>query len=124
MREREQSTLARRGFLRGLSALPLIGGSVALIGQPTAAAMPVTDELRWAYKDWLYMEHRMLSFELAGHDWKRTADYERAFTGGVTHGWHMQWSGNGNRGPAGRTDAPQPSTRAAVILSAAGVPLA
>ena len=31
----------RRDFLRSLAALPLIGGSVALIGQPVAAATPV-----------------------------------------------------------------------------------
>ena len=120
----ERPTLARRGFLSGLASLPLIGGGVTLIGQPTAAAVPVTDDLRWAYKEWLYMEHRMLSYELAGHRQSASADYERCFTGNVATGWHMQWAGQGNRGPAGWIDAPQPSTRAAVILSAAGVPLA
>ena len=37
--------LARRGFLRGLAHLLLIGGGVTLIGNPTAAAEPVTEEL-------------------------------------------------------------------------------
>ncbi len=36
----------RRGFLRGLATLPLIGGGVTLIGNPTrAAAEPVTEDL-------------------------------------------------------------------------------
>lgn len=36
---------SRRGFLRGLVSLPLIGGGVTLIGAPTAAATPVTPDL-------------------------------------------------------------------------------
>jgi hypothetical protein len=35
----------RRGFLRGLTAFPLIGGGVTLIGNPTAAAEPVSRDL-------------------------------------------------------------------------------
>ena len=30
----------RRTFLRGLASLPLIGGSIVILGQPTAAAVP------------------------------------------------------------------------------------
>jgi hypothetical protein len=30
-----------RRFLHGLTTLPLVGGGVTLIGQPTAAAVPV-----------------------------------------------------------------------------------
>lgn len=131
MRSREQSSLPRRGFLSGLTALPLIGGGVSLIGQPTAAAVPVTDGLLWSYKSWLHMEHRMLSFELAGYDKDKSEHIERSFAALVPpaqqvpgFNWHIQWSRPGSRGPAGWIDAPQPSTRAAVILSAAGVPLA
>jgi hypothetical protein len=111
----------RRGFLRGLATLPLIGGSVALMGQPSAAAVPVTDDLMHSYKSWLYMEHKMLSYEIAGHDYEKSLHVEDMFYLGMPGDkWHFQWSG---RGPAGWIDAPQPSTRAAVILSAAGVPL-
>ena len=39
---RERSPMPRRSFLAGLASLPLIGGSVTLLGQPTAAATPVT----------------------------------------------------------------------------------
>ena len=46
----------RRAFLRGLATLPLIGGSVALIGNPTAAAVPATPELLADYADFLGLE--------------------------------------------------------------------
>lgn len=122
---------SRRGFLSGLASLPLIGGSVALLGQPTAAATPVTEALLWSYRHWLHMEHRMLSYEMADHDVKRAGQIEDGFSYILSDGsrvpnldWHMQWSGQpGARGPAGWITAPQPSSRAAVILSAAGVPL-
>ena len=111
----------RRSFLRGLAALPLIGGGVTLIGNPTAAAVPVSRELMNSYASWLVMEHRMLCYELSDHQPDRRRDLERAFWPNSPGGlWHFQWQG---RGPAGWVDAPQPSTRAAVILSAAGVPV-
>ena len=50
--------LERRSFLRGLASLPLIGGGVTLIGNPTAAAVPVTDALHARYTAWLAHEHR------------------------------------------------------------------
>ena len=114
----------RRTFLRGLASLPLIGGGVTLIGNPTAAAVPVTLDLMHGYASWLFMEHRMVSYELADYQRDLARDIERAYwpnTPGAD--WHFQWSGQGSRGPAGWIDAPQPSTRAAVVLSAAGVPL-
>lgn len=46
----------RRGFLRGLAGLPLIGGAVTLIGNPVAAAEPITDDLRARYLGWLARE--------------------------------------------------------------------
>lgn len=45
-----------RGFLRGFVSLPLIGG-VTLIGEPTAAAVPVTIGLMTRYVAWLAREH-------------------------------------------------------------------
>ena len=53
----------RRTFLRGLTTLPLIGGSVALLGSPTRAAEPVTEELLDSYSEWLYYERRLLCEE-------------------------------------------------------------
>jgi hypothetical protein len=71
----------RRGFLRGLVHLPLIGGGITLIGAPSAVAEPVTKDLLYSYKSWLQMEHPRLN------DWE---------------------------------SQPQPSTRAAGVLSAVG----
>ena len=52
-------------FLAGLTRLPLIGGSVALLGQPSAVAQPATRQILEAYKSWLHLEHRVLSHEIA-----------------------------------------------------------
>ncbi|WP_237479250.1 hypothetical protein [Lichenibacterium dinghuense] len=110
----------RRAFLRGLASLPLIGGSVALIGNPSAAAVPVSRYLLDSYMDFLAIELRETVIQSRethaareGHPdcpWVREAT-ER-------HMWaperpHMR----------GLLDASgRPSARAAVILSAAGVP--
>ncbi|MDP4024049.1 hypothetical protein Q8W71_15575 [Methylobacterium sp. NEAU 140] len=51
---------SRRGFLRGLTTLPLIGGGVTLIGQPTHAATPITPGLLATYSNWLYHERMYL----------------------------------------------------------------
>src|SRR5215203_3733402 len=61
-----KALLQRRGFLRGLVSLPLIGGGVTLIGSPTAAAVPVTKELLDSYDAWLFYERRYLHFERYG----------------------------------------------------------
>ena len=100
----------RRSFLRGLAALPLVGGAVTLIGQPTAAAVPATPRLLEAYRNWLHMERRMLAWELSEGD-------HHAFDV-LMH----QFRPN-DAGALFHDDASPPSTRAAVILSAAGVPL-
>lgn len=56
----------RRGFLRGLALLPLIGGSVNLIGNPTAAAEPITPGMLATYAAWLHYEHRSLMHASCG----------------------------------------------------------
>lgn len=115
---------SRRGFLRGLTMLPLIGGGVTLIGNPTATAVPVSQKLIDSYKAWLHFEHRMLSYEMAGYDQEVAQFVEDCHhTTNDGGGWHFQWSVPGARGPAGWIDAPQPSTRAALVLSAVGCPL-
>ena len=50
----------RRGFLRGLVSLPLIGGGVTLIGSPSAVAAPVTGGTIATYIAWLHFEQRYL----------------------------------------------------------------
>lgn len=61
--ERETYANGRRGFLRGLVTLPLIGGGVTLIGNPTAAAEPITDALLDSYDAWLEYERRYLQWQ-------------------------------------------------------------
>ena len=101
----------RRGFLSGLAGLPLIGGSVALIGSPTRADVIVTPDLLATYDAFLDLERRHLNWERA----KGNGDEFRALMG-------MTFLDN----PAGSFDfvgdrgGVAPSARAAVLLSAAG----
>lgn len=116
---------ARRGFLRALAVLPLIGGGMKLIGNPIGVAAPASRDLLLSYKAWLHYEHRMVSYELAGYDLGTAHWIENyiAHDGEGAH-WHFQWVGvPGAQGPAGWQSAPQPSTRAALVLSAVGCPL-
>ncbi len=111
----------RRAFLSGLSQLPLIGGGVAIIGAPTASAEPVTDDLMHSYKNWLFFEHRMLSHELARYDEPLAREIERSFlcrNGGAR--WHFRHQAREGSRLADWESQPQPSSRAAVVLSAVG----
>jgi hypothetical protein len=56
--------ILRRGFLRQLCTLPMLGGGVALLGAPTAVAEPVTPDLVDAYRRWLELEHYLLMEEM------------------------------------------------------------
>ena len=58
--------IPRRTFLGQLAGLPFVGGSIALIGQPSAVAAPVTPSLLEAYKTFLDHERRALAWEMAG----------------------------------------------------------
>ena len=96
----------RRGFLRGLATLPLIGGGVTLIGNPTAAAEPVTLDLFHAYNTWLELERRYLC-----HECEALWPPARI----------MAWDPNNAGGRYHRyRENPPPSNRAAVVLSAVG----
>ena len=100
--------LARRGFLRGLAHLPLIGGGVTILGNPTGAAEPVTEGLLDTYATWLEMERRFLNWQRASFNPATFRELEGVF--------HMN-------NPAGRFHTgsePPASTRAAVVLAAVG----
>jgi len=94
---------ARRGFLRGLATLPLIGGGVTLIGDPVRAAEPATPEMLASYQVWLVMEERYLAAETGRRGFNPNTP------GGMYH-----WRSHGE--PPG----PHPSSRAAVVLAAVG----
>ena len=109
----------RRGFLRGLASLPLIGGGVALIGQPTAAAVPVTDDMLATYQSWLGWERLKVLGLLhgRGNAGRRFSDLPVNDTA-----WHWHHDGF-----TFGMDLDHPlleaGRRAPVILSAAGVPI-
>ena len=112
----------RRTFLRGLASLPLIGGGVTLIGNPTAAAVPVTDTLIERYQLFLAMEAREALIECRERRCIREGNPDQVVT-------MRDWTERcvfapDNPWMQGLLDAGgRPSSRAAVILSAAGVPI-
>ena len=101
----------RRGFLRGLVTLPLIGGGVTLIGNPTAAAEPITPKLLACYSNWLHMERRLVCMEMFPELGPRAEDFILHSTG--ANNFHF---------PHGKAwnEAQQPSSRAALVLSTVG----
>jgi hypothetical protein len=115
-------TLPRRGFLRQLASLPLIGGGVSIIGSPRGVAEPVTENLMQAYKTWLHYEHRLLSREISELPELVAyyGDRRRSFNAieplisfvdiGEARNYHFPSAGH----------RPSPSTRAALVLSAVG----
>jgi hypothetical protein len=103
---------SRRGFLSGLATLPLIGGSVALIGSPSAVAIEPSPALLREYHNWLAYERWWTATEL-GHN----ADTEYFSFFGPAHRWHRDRSGGEPWAPL---PAIPPSTRAALVLSAVG----
>ena len=98
----------RRGFLRGLVSLPLIGGGVTLIGSPSAVAEPACERLMAQYVNWLAYEWSRASLEIYGSDRSLWLPLY-----GAAYRWHRE------RGD--RVDMPvPPSTRAALVLAAVG----
>ena len=104
----------RRAFLASLAALPMLGGGVKLIGQPTAPAVPVTTGPLRNYEAWLAWERFQLQTELWGRD---AATKCTTFLAVNLPGeqWHNPWRD-------GET-CPEASTRDALVLSAVGCPL-
>ena len=112
----------RRGFLRGLVSLPLIGGGVTLIGSPSAVAAPITDTLLGEYADWLVYEHSDLMRERFGQDNPRATQEWRARFGRAFD-WHRARGHFCRSEPDGALlgDGKSfPSTRAALVLATVG----
>ena len=104
----------RRTFLRGLATLPLIGGSVALIGKPTAAAVPVTEDLLYSYNQWLFYERRLLCVEQFGMRGGKGSSMMESFVPHCDDNFHFPDH------PTKWTDVPKPSTRAAIVMATVG----
>jgi len=113
----------RRGFLRALAGLPLIGGGVTLIGQPTAVAEPVTIDLLEAYKTWLHYELRFLCWEMADDravialkypELAEATDRGERYSAIKSRFEYVGQSGSYHPAPLAA------STRAALVLSAVG----
>jgi hypothetical protein len=112
--------LQRRGFLRGLAALPLIGGGVTLIGNPTKAAVLPSRELIETYRSWLAAEFAEVHAEMTRWDYApdEFSDCRERFT--------REWGRDLYHMPIDAViDANvrngAPSGRAAVVMAAVGL---
>lgn len=111
----------RRGFLRSLATLPLIGGSVAVLGDPVASAAPITEQLLNRYDAWLEIERAHLRIELFGGRKHGLASRFELVWHDTEKGEIFDFDRVGLIGSGHRRGEPLPSTRAAVVLSAVGV---
>lgn len=113
--EHEPEPANRRLFLRALAALPMIGGGVTLIGDPTGVAASPSRDLLARYSEWLRIERDILHREMfPGVD----PAVARVLSDGGAHASVVEFFvPDGFRS---WRDAPQPSTRAALVLSAVG----
>ncbi|MCJ2031265.1 hypothetical protein MKK50_18015 [Methylobacterium sp. J-043] len=117
---------SRRGFLRGLVSLPLIGGGVTLIGSPSAVAEPVTLALMYRYRDWLATEYGETLIEMEPLTHPQRLSHPHVMPD--AQAWRREWCRE-NWTIADRATDPDrfrqppahaPSTRAALVLSAVG----
>lgn len=104
----------RRAILRALTTLPLVGGAVSLIGVPSAVAEPVTPRLLAGYADWLLAERRILLHEIVPDPDHRAAMRYQYFGNSEVERFHCPGF------PTSWRDMPQPSGRAALVLSTVG----
>lgn len=111
---------ARRGFLRGLLSLPLIGGGVTLIGQPTAAAVPVTSDLLEHYQAFLLAE---AAETISERDLLRHPEHPYLLEHRRQWCREMRWYDGADARPEIMTHvrAAPAGSRAAVVLAAAGI---
>jgi hypothetical protein len=124
------SAPSRRGFLYGLTSLPLLGGALEVLGHPVAAATPVTPALMRRYRDFLSRElltaHAEIDQMLA--PWRHFGPQRMERWDLADPATFVDRIGPVTfvcaEGPATQAVALRPpSTRAALVLSAAGVPL-
>ena len=105
----------RRSLLRGAFQLSILGASVPLVTRRVFAGEPtlITRDLLSSYNAWLHYEHRLLAMEMYP---ELGADADRWIPGNnMGAQWHFR-----STWPQTWEDLPQPSTRAALVLSAVG----
>lgn len=111
--------IQRRGFLRGLAALPLIGGGVTLIGAPTQAAILPSRELLERYRMWIAAEHAEVHAEMTR--WNYPPDEFSNHRERLTREWGRDLYHQPIDELVDLTvRSARPSTRAAVVLAAVG----
>ncbi len=98
---------SRRGFLRGLTTLSLIGGGVTLIGAPTAAT-PITPGLLATYSAWLHYERALL--------YHVSLESDSEFIPAMNPAFRFHFPRGGDAEENGR----RAQERAAVVLAAVG----
>ncbi len=115
----QNTIIARRSILKGLAAVPLIGGAfVGMIGRADAFD-PADLRILNAYSNWLYSERRYLCREMwpaYGDD----ADVWIPMNTGVDHYHAPLWNG-GRLDDYDPSSAAAPSTRAVAVLKAVGI---
>lgn len=108
--ERARLDASRRGFLRDLTALPLAGDVVTLVGNPTGVAEPASPQLLGCYLEWLRLEREAVQdLLLPGSD--PYAVVSMLPGAGAALSFHAGQDGDEGAGPA---------SRAAFVLSAVG----
>ncbi len=110
----------RRGFLRGLVSLPLIGGGVTLIGSPTAVAEPCTLGLLDRYTDWLAVEYGEALIERCALAPSTSHAHSLAIMKFRREWCQDNRTLNPRRDKFEHPPATLPSTRAALVLSTVG----
>jgi hypothetical protein len=110
---------SRRGFLAALAALPLIGGAVRIIGAPSAVDVPATVDLLRRYQAFLARENLATLAEIELLRGIAPAEFNLAQPESYMHRVSM-----GLVRPDAAADQlvkeSAPSSRAALVLSAAG----
>ena len=118
-----EPTFERRGFLRALTAIPLLGGGIKLFGEPTSAAVPISPALLRKYAAFLNRElfATWLETRLIESPWHFT---DMGYSLSDSSTWRklpLWWPLPDDPACEALVTRTAPSSRAAVVLGAAGV---
>ena len=118
--------MPRRGFLRALANLPLIGGSIMLLGTPSAAAVSISVDLLRKYR--LFLNKELFATQIEIESVVSPFHFANmGFSLSDPSSWSglpMWWPTPDDSVLDSLVTQKPPSSRAAVVLSAAGLSLA